>query len=71
MFQNKHFNPNYTRIKEGLERGWEWGCDLISQCSPFFWNNFSTGKNLLKRAKYLASPNKNLTSWRINNVIIH
>ena len=32
-----------------------------------FWNNLFTGKNLLKQAKYLASPNKNLTSSSINN----
>ena len=37
VFQNKHLNPNYTRIREtGENGGWQWGGDLISQCSPFF-----------------------------------
>ena len=29
--------------------------------------NLFTGKSLLKQAKYFAHPNKNLTSWSINN----
>ena len=45
MFQNKHFNPNYTRIREsGENRGWEWGGDLISQCVPFFGITFLLAK---------------------------
>ena len=66
MFQTKHLNPNYTRIRGRCENGvWEWKGDLISQCTPFL------GINLLKEARYLASPNKNLTSWIINNAKIH
>ena len=43
----------------GIESGEE--IDFIMQ--PIFWNNSFTDKNLLKQAKYLASPNKNPTSW--------
>ena len=33
--------------------------------------NLSTGENLLKQAKYFSPANKNLTTWSINNAIIH
>ena len=45
MFQNKHFNPNYTRIREkGEDAGWgRWG-DLVSQYIPLFGITFSQAK---------------------------
>ena len=71
MFQNKHFNLNYTRIREmGENGGGDWGGDLISQCNLFLDNLFA-GNNLLKQAKYVASPIKNLIPWIINNAKIN
>ena len=70
VFQNKHFNPNYTRITErGDVRGREWGGDFISLYSLFSY--LFTDKNLLKQAKYFAPQNQNLTSWSINNAKVH
>ena len=71
MFQNKHFNPNYTRISEGLKRGLGVGRGFDFSMQAIFWNNLFTGKHLQKQAKYLPFPNKNLTSWSINNAKIH
>ena len=101
MFQNKRFNPNYTRIRvrgEGggggswvavssggrLGRGFDftmqfifgisWQQKMLKSSSFLFSSitfNPSTDKNLLKQAKYLASANKNLTFWSINNAKTH
>ena len=71
MFQTKH-HPNYTRIRERGENGALGvgrGFDLSMQ--SIFGDNLFTDKNLLKQARYLAFPNKNLTSSIINNVKIH
>ena len=54
----------------GENGGGDWGGDLISQCNLFLDNLFA-GKNLLKQAKYVASPIKNLIPWIINNAKIN
>ena len=60
MFQNKHFNPNYIRIRERWGRGLKVrtgvegkeGFDFSME--SIFWNNLFKGKNLLKQAKYIG-----------------
>ena len=61
------FNPNYIRIRKGWEQGLGLGRGFDFTIQSIFWNNFFTGKSLLNQSKYMAPPNKHLTSWSINN----
>ena len=54
----------------GENWGRDWGGDLISQCNLFLDSLFA-GKNLLKQAKYVASPIKNMIFWIVNNAKIN
>ena len=54
MFQNKHFNPNYTQIREEWGRGLKVGIGFDFSMQFIFWNNLFKGTSLLKQAKYFA-----------------
>ena len=67
----QNFNPNYIRIRKGWEQGLGVGRGFDFTIQSIFWNNFFTGKSLLKQSKYMALPNKHLTYWSINNAKTH